>query len=212
MALGLRGLVREATPGGSLGYQEPQIVPQTAYGPVEQELPSELLELLGRTQRPSVRELPFLLGYEPPRQTDYSLAGISGINLGGGRNVVRGGDGAPASGLPGFSPGAGANAQTAREIARWIENRAPGNFQVSGLEGFQGTGQISTGHVTNSQHYTGEAGDVSYLGGGRWGAEPAALDWLYAKLQQKYGPALTELLWRVKDHYDHLHYGVRRGG
>jgi len=211
MALGLRGLVREATPGGSLGYQEPQIVPQTAYGPVEQpELPEELLALLGQQQRPSVRELPFLMGYEAPRQTDYSLAGISGINLGRGGGRPTAGGGAAASGIPGFSPGAGANAETAREIARFIEHR-PG-FEVSGLEGFQGTGQISSGHVTNSQHYTGEAGDVSYVGGGRWGGEPAALDWLYAKLQQKYGPALTELLWRVKDHYDHLHYGTRPGG
>jgi hypothetical protein len=98
----------------------------------------------------------------------------------------------------------------AQRIADWITSR-PG-FTVGGLENYGGTGQVSSGHITNSQHYTGQAGDVSYVGGGRFKGEPAALDWLYAKLQQKYGDALTELIWRAKDHYDHLHYGTRPGG
>ena len=101
--------------------------------------------------------------------------------------------------------------QEAIDIARWIEHR-PG-FEVSGLHGFQGTPQITSGHVTNSQHYgPGYAGDVSYVGGGRFGAEPAALDWLNNALQRRYGDTLTELLWRVADHYDHLHFGTRPGG
>ena len=116
------------------------------------------------------------------------------------------------SGLSGFSPGAGANADIAQRIARWIESRPGTNFQVTGLEGFDGTGQISSGHVENSQHYTGEAGDVSYLGGRRFGDEMAANDWLYNRLNQRFGDALTELIWRAPDHYDHLHYGVRPGG
>lgn len=226
MALGLRELLasvgRERPPVGSSGYQEPQIVAQTAYGPAEdEEVSPELLEALLAQQRPTVRDLvtgPYMaqLASPTPRPapTNFSLAGISGVNLGGvGRGRGGGGGGAAigGGGVSGFTPGAGSNAETAREIARWIESR-PGDFQVGGLEGFQGTGQISTGHVTNSQHYTGEAGDVNYYGGGRWKGEPAALDWLYNRLQQRYGPDLTELLWRVADHYNHLHYGTRRGG
>jgi hypothetical protein len=114
------------------------------------------------------------------------------------------------SGLAPFTPGEGANHNLALRIGGWIDSR-PG-FSVSGLEGYNGTGQISSGHVENSQHYTGEAGDVSYTGGGRFAGENPALDWLYGKLQKRWGDALTELLWQVPDHYDHLHYGVRPGG
>jgi hypothetical protein len=109
-----------------------------------------------------------------------------------------------------FVPGEGAGHGSAIDIARWIEHR-PG-FEVSGLEGFQGQGPISSGHVENSQHYTGEAGDVNYTGGGRFPGENPALDWLYNRLQAKFGPDLTELIWQAPDHYDHLHYGTRPGG
>lgn len=214
-ALGLRELLRqlpqETVPGTAVGFQEPL---REAMAPEDQIVPEGLLASLLAAQQPArtvpgLESSPYSLR-SLARPMDYSLAGIAGVNLGGaGRGG--GGGGGGGAGVSGFSPGAGANARTAREIARWIESR-PGNFQVSGLEGFQGTGQISSGHVTNSQHYTGEAGDVSYTGGGRWRGEPAALDWLYRRLQQRYGSDLTELLWRVKDHYDHLHYGVRPGG
>lgn len=129
------------------------------------------------------------------------------------RSLTSGPGGAPtpgSSGLSPFTPGEGANHDLALRIGEWIDSR-PG-FTVGGLEGYGGTGQISTGHIDNSQHYTGEAGDVSYVGGGRFGAEPAALDWLYNKLQKRWGDALTELIWREPDHYDHLHWGVRPGG
>ena len=129
----------------------------------------------------------------------------------GGAPGPRASSGVPPT-LSGFSPGEGANADMAQRIARWIESRPGTDFQVSGLEGFQGQGQISSGHVENSQHYTGEAGDVSYLGGRRFGDEMAANDWLYNRLQQRFGDALTELIWRAPDHYDHIHYGVRQGG
>jgi hypothetical protein len=118
----------------------------------------------------------------------------------------------PGSGLLGASGSnpSSAPADLATEIARRIERR-PG-FEVSGLEGFQGTGQISSGHIDNSQHYSGMAGDVSYGGGGRFNGEMAALDWLNNWLSKKYGDQLTELIWRAPDHYDHLHYGTRPGG
>lgn len=109
-----------------------------------------------------------------------------------------------------FTPGEGGPAGLAQRIGGWIDSR-PG-FSVGGLEGYGGTGQISTGHIENSQHYDGMAGDVSYNGGGRFGDEGAALDWLYGKLQKRWGDALTELIWRAPDHYDHLHYGTRPGG
>lgn len=99
------------------------------------------------------------------------------------------------------------------DIARWIENR-PGNFTVGALNGWHGQGPISSGHVENSQHYgKGYAGDVNYYGGGRFGGnEDKALSWLYNRMDQRYGNDLTELLWHVPDHYDHLHYGTRPGG
>jgi len=132
------------------------------------------------------------------------------------RSLTSGPGGAPTPGPAGtdgltpFTPGEGANHNLALRIGSWIDSR-PG-FTVGGLEGYKGTGQISTGHIENSQHYTGEAGDVSYVGGGRFNGENPALDWLYNKLQKRWGDALTELLWQVPDHYDHLHYGVRPGG
>lgn len=108
-------------------------------------------------------------------------------------------------------PGAGgAPRALALDIGRWIDN-LPG-FSVGGLEGYNGMGQISSGHIENSQHYSGMAGDVSYNGGGRFGNEMAALDWLNNRLSNRYGDRLTELLWRVPDHFDHLHYGTRPGG
>lgn len=123
----------------------------------------------------------------------------------GMQNGMQGGQG-----LSNFSAGGGAPAGLARRIGGWIDSR-PG-FTVSGLEGYNGTGQISSGHIDNSQHYTGHAGDVSYVGGGRFNGEMAALDWLYNKLNRRWGDELTELIWRAPDHYDHLHYGTRPGG
>jgi len=111
---------------------------------------------------------------------------------------------------PGGMPQGGAPRELALDIGQWIDH-IPG-FSVGGLEGYRGTGQISTGHIDNSQHYSGMAGDVSYGGGGRFRGEMAALDWLNRRLGRRYGDSLTELLWRVPDHFDHLHYGTRPGG
>lgn len=123
------------------------------------------------------------------------------------------GGGGGGQGLSNFDAGAGGTTALARRIGSWIDSR-PG-FTVGGLEGYNGTGQISTGHIENSQHYTGHAGDVSYVGGGKFGGvgnENAALDWLYNKLNRRWGDYLTELLWEVPNHWDHLHYGTRPGG
>ena len=126
------------------------------------------------------------------------------------RSLTSGPGGVPTPGPAPFTPGEGGNHNLALRIGSWIDSR-PG-FTVGGLEGYNGQGQISSGHIDNSQHYTGEAGDVSYVGGGRFPEEGAALDWLQQKLQKRWGDALTELIWRAPDHYDHLHYGTRPGG
>lgn len=78
-------------------------------------------------------------------------------------------------------------------------------FSVSELEGFHGQGPITSGHVNNSLHYSGDAADINYYGDGRWGNEKQALNWLYRFLNKRYDP--QELLWQVPDHYDHLHIG-----
>jgi hypothetical protein len=98
----------------------------------------------------------------------------------------------------------------ALRIARFATNKG---FDVGELNGWQGQGPIDSGHATNSQHYgLGYAGDVNYYGDGRWRGEPQALNWLDNRLQHRFGDDLTELLWQVPDHYDHLHYGTRPGG
>lgn len=118
--------------------------------------------------------------------------------------------GGSGGGLSSFSPGAGGSVGLANRIAEWIDAK-PG-FTVGGLEGYNGMGQISSGHIDNSQHYTGHAADIGYSGGGRFPNEMAALDWLYNRLNKRWGDQLTELIWRAPDHWDHLHYGTRPGG
>jgi hypothetical protein len=139
-----------------------------------------------------------------PTQADkvmglLGLLGGSGPQSPGGPSL---GGGAPYTGnLP--------PQQLATQIARKLENRG---FEVGGLEGWQGTGQISSGHIDNSQHYSGMAGDVTYGGDGRWNSQNAALDWVEQWLQKKYGDLITENIWQEPDHYGHLHYGTRPGG
>jgi hypothetical protein len=58
------------------------------------------------------------------------------------------------------------------------------------------------GHTETSYHYRGMAIDVN----GGPGGEPGSLDALYARLRGR--PGVVELLWRVADHYDHLHVAV----
>lgn len=53
-------------------------------------------------------------------------------------------------------------------------------------------------HSEGSAHYSGDAIDVNFLGGN----EPAMLDWVAGRLELMSG---VTVLWRVPDHYDHLH-------
>lgn len=77
-----------------------------------------------------------------------------------------------------------------RRVARKLDNKG---FTVSGLEGWQGQGQISSGHATNSYHYRdgrngmGQGMDVNYYGGGKWNDEQKALSWLERWLARKFG-------------------------
>lgn len=88
-------------------------------------------------------------------------------------------------------------------LARQLERKG---FEIGELEGFQGQGEISSGHVDNSYHYRGRAFDANYYGDGKWENETQALNWLNRFLQRKYDP--TELLWQTDNHYDHLHFAL----
>ena len=68
-------------------------------------------------------------------------------------------------------------------------------------------GGVNPVHTNGSYHYSGRAIDVN--ADSAPGGEAAALDKLYASLKRI---PHSELLWRVADHYDHLHYAYRRGG
>jgi hypothetical protein len=143
-----------------------------------------------------------------PTQAD-KVMGLLGL-LGGSGPQSPGGPSLPDVGGQPYSGNLPAH-ELALQVARRIERR-PG-FEVAGLRGWEGQGPVSSGHIEGSQHYgPGFAGDVNYVGGGRFGGESAALSWLENWLQNKYGSDLTELIWQEPDHYDHLHYGTRPGG
>jgi hypothetical protein len=108
--------------------------------------------------------------------------------------------------------GGGTPRQTILEIARKAEKKG---FNVGGLEGWRGMGPISSGHVSNSQHYSGLAADITGGSGRR------DLNWLEHFLHRKYGPQLTELFYGGNNflpssvdpsHMGHLHVGTRPGG
>lgn len=62
-------------------------------------------------------------------------------------------------------------------------DRMPG-FEVGEHPGFGGVAPV---HTSGSHHYSGNAGDINYLGGGRFKNEARALDWLERMLMRKYG-------------------------
>lgn len=62
-------------------------------------------------------------------------------------------------------------------------------------------------HKPNSYHYKGMAIDVNWPGGGA--AEMAALDRIYPMLAALHP---TELIWRSKGHFDHLHLAMGGSG
>jgi len=174
----------------------------------DQEEQSKARQAMGPSVSPSVAPpppMPMMPFQSPQPQAGQNLASLLPLLLG-----QKSGNNPGNSGSDGFSPGEGSGHEGAIDIANWIEHR-PG-FEVGGLEGWQGQGSINSGHVANSQHYTGEAGDVNYVGGGRFNGEMPALDWLDARLDRRFGDMLTELIWREPDHFDHLHYGTRPGG
>lgn len=68
-------------------------------------------------------------------------------------------------------------------------------------------GGVAPVHTPGSYHYRGRALDINWPGGGA--AEMRALDNLYAMLRKL---PHVELLWRVADHFDHLHFAMANGG
>jgi hypothetical protein len=78
-------------------------------------------------------------------------------------------------------------------------------YQVGEHPAFGGVDPV---HSPRSYHYRGMAIDVNADG---WpGGEMSALDRLYARLKGM--PGVLELLWRVADHFDHLHVAMGPGG
>lgn len=107
--------------------------------------------------------------------------------------------------MPQLLGGSGGGRRTPTELKALAKRLERMGFDVGELEGFQGEGQITSGHAPNSLHYSGDAFDVNYRGGGKWGNETDALNFLYKWLNKRYDP--QELLWQTDDHYDHLHLG-----
>lgn len=70
-------------------------------------------------------------------------------------------------------------------------------------------GGVAPVHSDGSYHYQSRAIDVNDDASPRGGSEMASLDWLYPRLARL---PHAELLWRVADHYDHLHFAMRNGG
>jgi TP901 family phage tail tape measure protein len=69
-------------------------------------------------------------------------------------------------------------------------------------------GGVSGVHVAGSYHYRGRALDVN--ADSMPGGEMANLDRLNKQLMKN--PKVVELLWRVANHFDHLHVAMQRGG
>lgn len=78
-------------------------------------------------------------------------------------------------------------------------------FHVSEHPAFGG---ILGRHSQTGYHYRGRAIDVNWRGSG---PEAPMLDMLSSWIRQNVSP-LTELLWRTKDHFDHLHLAMANGG
>lgn len=109
---------------------------------------------------------------------------------------------------------------TREKVVKWLEKNALGGnlvqigrklqqmgARVTGHAAFGGT--PTSGHATKSLHYVNRAIDVNYGPGGQNATEMAFLDRIYPMLA-KLNP--TELLWRVKNHFDHLHLAFAKGG
>lgn len=114
----------------------------------------------------------------------------------GGRGRRGGGGGyTGGGGQPGTLAGYLGDANNIRQLARRIEKRG---WDVNELEGFGGTGQVSSGHTDNSQHYAGTAMDIT---GDR-------LKKLFKALMRSFGPGMGAVTRSpYGGHSSHLHAG-----
>jgi hypothetical protein len=69
-----------------------------------------------------------------------------------------------------------------KRVLRRID-RMPG-FEVGEHPAFGGVAPV---HTAGSHHYKRDAGDINYVGGGRFKTEDQALDWLEQMLVRRYG-------------------------
>jgi hypothetical protein len=97
--------------------------------------------------------------------------------------------------------GAGASALVSfgRELVRR-------SFQVGEHPSFGG---VVGRHVANSWHYKGRAIDINWPNAG---AEMFHLDRLFEEIMERFKGRILELLWRVRNHFDHLHLAMAGGG
>lgn len=79
-------------------------------------------------------------------------------------------------------------------------------FQVGEHPAFGGVRPV---HTKDSYHYQGRAIDINWPD---MRMESWHLDRLFDELRKRLGGKIKELLWRVKDHFDHMHLAMATGG
>ncbi len=106
--------------------------------------------------------------------------------------------------VPGGAPGADPGGSGGNIVAVGRRMQSMG-YSVGEHPSFGGVAPV---HTKNSYHYRGRAVDVNWYPAS---AEPAKLDYLHGWIRQNVSP-ITELLWRTKGHYGHLHLAMLLGG
>ncbi|HSH61439.1 MAG TPA: hypothetical protein VK988_17710, partial [Acidimicrobiales bacterium] len=110
----------------------------------------------------------------------------------------------PVPGGVGGAPGADPGGSGGNIVA--VGRRMQGmGYRVGEQPSFGGVAPV---HTKNSYHYRGRAIDVNWYPANQ---EPAKLDYLHGWIRQNVSP-ITELLWRTKGHYGHLHLAMLLGG
>lgn len=132
-------------------------------------------------------------------RNEHVLSAKDVKNLGGHGNVYRLRSAAAQGWTPGLATGG-----TLSDAARWLQAKG------ARITEFKAWGQNVGGHSHNSQHYTGNAFDANYGPGGTNATEQSFFDRMVPQINKLF-PKL-HVLWRVADHFNHLHVGTGAGG
>lgn len=141
----------------------------------------------------------FLMGDEG--DTDYTGMALGLLGGGGGRRRNRGGGGGGGplmqrlQNLQGsdmevlYGPNVAGHAGHLHLAAQQGLGKVLKNLQKKGfaIGEHPKYGGVGGGHVQGSHHYSGNAADINYYGGGRWETEEQALRWLKRKLKKALG-------------------------